>query len=218
MADLVAAFFGSRGQGKSTQVHSLLHTENPPRLLIFDPMDEYRGDAEKVADLVDMGKRSKAERFRLRYVPPRADQKKTVARFDAFCSLAYKLGNLLIVCEELQLVTRPSYAPPAWSECTLRGRHRRLSIVGVSQRPASVDKNFFSCCTSISTGRLNFKPDQVVMADVLGVAAAEVGALARYHFIARNMDTGQIVRGDTEPLLAAMKGAKPASAGRSRKK
>lgn len=192
-------------------MHHLLWQVAPKRLLIFDPMDEYGSDADRAASLADLGKRSKAAAFRLRYVPPRDEPKPTMARFDAFCSLAYERGNLLMVVEELQLVTRPAYAPPAWSECTLRGRHRKLSIVGVSQRPASVDKNFFSCCTSISTGRLNFDPDIVCLAGILRRPVVEIGALARYRFIARNMDTGATVDGDTADLLAAMRGRQGAS-------
>jgi len=113
-------------------------------------MDEYAEHARAVRSLAEMlnATRSSERAFRLRYVP-RGTDRELAARFGAFCALAYSSGDLVMVVEELQRVTTPSWAPAEWSDCTLRGRHRRLSIVGMSQRPASVDKNFFSMATFI---------------------------------------------------------------------
>lgn len=198
MSDLVAAFFGARGQGKSTLAKALLAHLAPRRLLIFDPMDEYDGQAERVAELRALLARVRAERsFGLRYVPPSILNEQLAARFDALCSIAYDARDVCLLVEELQLVTRPSWAPPAWAECTLRGRHRGVAIVGLSQRPALVDKNFLGNCTRVSTCRLNFEDDVLTLARLLGVPRERVAALARWHWISRDMDTGQVSEGVT---------------------
>jgi len=107
-------------------------------------------------------------------------------------------GNLALVAEELNNVTTPGRAPGPWSDCTSRGRHRGLQVFGLSQRPAGVDKDFFSNATMVRTGRLNYASDISVMADVLQVPRADVAGLLPLQWIQRDMKTGQIERGTLE--------------------
>lgn len=196
MADLVVALFGARGSGKSHTIKRYLATR-PARVLIWDTMDEYGAHARKVPTLAGLLAEAKGERFSLRYVPS-GNESEWAARFDAFCAIAYALGNLVMVVEELQRVTRPSWAPAAWSDCTLRGRHRHLSIFGASQRPAHVDKNLFSNATHIRTGRLNFDDDIGCMANALRVPRERVAALLEHQHIARDMLTGELEADDAQ--------------------
>ena len=78
---------------------------------------------------------------------------------------------------------------------TLKGRHKGLTVYGNSQRPASIDKNFFGNATIIRTGRLNFAADVKVLANVLQVQALEVQSLQPLEYIERDMGTGAISRG-----------------------
>ena len=207
MKDLVAAFFGARRQGKTTQVRQYLAAQQPRRLLIFDPMDEYGAHAGRVDSLKAMLGAARGDRsFALRYVPPRKvvvnvgeRDDELINRFDGFCSIALDARRLLMVADELQLVTLPGWSPPSWSECALRGGHDGIGVIGVAQRPALVDKNFFGNCNLVSTCRLNFDSDVATMADVLAVDRARLRALARYHYIGRNMDTGALFDGVTRP-------------------
>ena len=154
-------------------------------------MDEYGEHAIKVVTLVELLEIISTEAsYTLRYVP-HGDDKELTVRFDAFCAICFNVGDLLMIVEELQRVTSPSHAPSAWSDCTLRGRHVRLSIIALSQRPASVDKNFFSNATVIRTGRLNYVEDVNCMANVLGVDRRRIGALLPLQYIERDMTTGE---------------------------
>ena len=60
-------------------VKHIIATRSYARLLIFDPMDEYR-DAERASTLAALGRATRGARFALRYVPPRADAAATIAR------------------------------------------------------------------------------------------------------------------------------------------
>ena len=191
----IRAVMGSSGSGKSAYVKQELRGLQPARLLVFDPMAEY-GDFAKAAPsmsaLVRTAARSKT--FALRWVP-RGDNKARMAQFRALCALAFVLGDLTLVVEELQTVTLPAYAPPEWSDCTLRGRHKGLRIFGIAQRPAGVDKNFFGNATVTRTGRLNYDDDIRTMANVLRVSIDEIQALPELAYIERNMRTGVHARG-----------------------
>jgi hypothetical protein len=194
---IIVARMGASGSGKSLDVKNKLRESHPTRLLIWDTMNEYADFAQRADTLSKMveGMKSSAT-FRLRYVPERVDPKKLAERFDVFCAVAYAAGDLVMVVEELQTVTSPSFAGASWSDCTLRGRHKGLTIIGVSQRPASVDKNFFSNCTLVITGRLNYVEDIRCMANVLGVPEEAIGEMPQLAFIQRNMTTGETHAGD----------------------
>lgn len=183
-SSFVAGHFGKRGAGKSYKAMRYLAEHRPGRLLIWDTMGEYGAHAHAVPTLAHIGELTKGERFALRYTP-RGTDRELAARFGAFCALAYQRGNLLMVVEELQRVTEPSHAPADWSDCTLRGRHRGVSIIGLSQRPASVDKDFFSMCDLITTARLAYSRDRRTMAEELDVPLADVMALRGYDWIGR---------------------------------
>jgi hypothetical protein len=88
---------------------------------------------------------------------------------------------LLVVVEELRFVTTPSRAPAGWASVTLRGRKRGLRIIGASQRPAQIDKDFLGQCTLIRCGALNYPADRAAVGSVIGVAVEEIAALEGFH-------------------------------------
>jgi hypothetical protein len=115
-------------------------------------------------------------------------------QFDRFCAaglaVARARGGCLVVVEELQRVTLPGWAPPHWRELIETGRKFGASIVAASQRPAMIDKGFFSNATMIRTGRLNFADDQATLAACLGVDKAAIAALAGQEYIERDLLAG----------------------------
>lgn len=203
-ASIIAAM-GASGSGKSAFVKQCLAGAAPPRLMIWDTMDEYGDFARRVLTLQAMVNAIKASpTFALRYVPSGAPDE-LVKRFDVFCSVAFAIGKVCLVVEELQTVTKPAWAPAGWSNCTLRGRHKGLSIFGISQRPASVDKNFFSNATMVRCGRLNFAEDVRTMDSVMGLGSlkvclldSSVGTVAHLkplQYVQRDMASGEVSAG-----------------------
>jgi hypothetical protein len=193
----INAVMGSPGTGKSASVKKRIDAEKPKRLLIYDPESEYERYGTVVgtlANVLDLLKRSGSGNVHIVFVPSH-DQDTAKKQFDTFCELAFAAGNLTLVCDELAGVTSPTKAPPGWAKCTLRGRKRGIRIYGASQRPASIDKNFFSSATTIRTGRLNFADDRKTLANVLDVKPEEILNLAELEYIERNMRTGQTCRG-----------------------
>lgn len=192
----IGAFFGSSGSGKSAAVKQWLDQyTGARRLFIWDTMDEYGAYAKRCNALTAVLELSKQSEFAVRYVPGGAAGTKLADRFDTFCAIAYAAGDCALVVEELQTVTQPGRAPAAWSDCTLRGRHKGLRVIGVSQRPASVDKNFYSNATLVRTGRLNFVDDVRCMANILGVPDEQIAGMKPLEYVERHMANGQVSTG-----------------------
>jgi hypothetical protein len=70
-----------------------------------------------------------------------------------------------------------------------------MTVYGLSQRPASIDKHFLGNATSVRTHRLNYHADRVALARFLDVPLADVSALAGYHWIQRDMSTRAVTSG-----------------------
>jgi DNA helicase HerA-like ATPase len=190
----IVAVMGASGSGKSLYIKGELRRTRPRRLIVWDALGEYGEFGTPAATLGEVLAAAKAATFR-RIFRPSADPEQARKQFDVLCRIVFAAGDTTLVAEELAFVTSPSYAPPGWSECTLKGRHRALKIYGASQRPASIDKHFFGNATEIRTGRLNFARDVKTLADVLQVPAASVQSLQPLDYISRNMANGKISTG-----------------------
>lgn len=195
----IVAAFGASGSGKTLRIKAGLAAAKPSRLLVWDPQGEYQAHGRTYTDRARLlANVRSAESFRAVYQP--GDRLDLYAeRFEWFCRLAYALGNLRLVVDELADVTTPSKAPAAWSVVTRKGRHRGLVVVVASQRPAGVDKDLFSQCTHVSCGRLNFARDLAVMGEVLDVDPARLKALPDLAYIERDMRTGATREGAVKP-------------------
>ena len=192
---LIVAAFGARGTGKSAWTKQLIARLAPARLAVWDLMQEYT-DLQAFDNLPAYIRALKAPRFAVAFHPSR-DDKERERQFDTWCRAMLAAGNLLAVVEELAFVTTPSRAPGPWREMTLLGRHQkhRLSIIGTSQRPASVDKDYIANADIAHCGRLAFPRDAEAVAQVLGVRADELLRLPDLHYIERAAGAADATRG-----------------------
>jgi len=173
-ADIIAVFGGS-GSGKSYRCCELIAKDK--RLVVWDSMEAYDNLTIVDGDLLELMKiitRRKA--FKVAFRPAFKDMATT---FGQFCRLVYGVGNLRVVVEELNEVTKPSYAPHEWKSVCSRGRHRGLHVVGLSQRPASVDKDFIGNATEIYAGRLNYDKDWMSLSSKFGKEARKLATLEK---------------------------------------
>lgn len=203
-AELIAAM-GSRGMGKSAWVKQLLDRVKPPRLAVWDLMREY-GDGTENLGAALRGMRG--ARWRVVFYPS-GDKKVRAKQFELFCAalmskgVSSKAKPVWAVVEELAFVTSPNHAPGSWQNVTLLGRHHGLNVVGTSQRPASIDKDFLGNCTLIHCARLKYKPDAEVLGDSLGCKPEELMQLMQLEYLER----GEM---DTAPKKGALKFKTPA--------
>lgn len=188
----IEAVIGASGSGKSAYIKGEIRRRKPARLLIYDPEGEYTTFGRTVTGLGDvhsvMTKAGAAGKFKLIF-KPHADPARAVKQFDMLCRLAFEAGNLLFVAEELADVTTPSRAPVGWSMMSRRGRKRGAEIIGATQRPANIDKNFLGNCTKVRAGRLLYEADARAVGGILGIDYAELLSLESLHYIEREPPT-----------------------------
>lgn len=166
-------------------------------MIIFDAGHEY-----DIAGAVVMGIESEFLRVCGRQAVlvfrPAFDAEMRIRQFNRFCAaglaIARARGECLIVAEELHRVTSAGAAPQYWRELIETGRKFGASVVATAQRPAQIDKGFWSNCTLVRTGRLNYVDDQRTLAACLGVDPAAIAALAGLEYLERDMLAGTPAR------------------------
>lgn len=174
----IEAYIGASGSGKGVSITRRLAELNPPRLLIWDPRNEYSKAAqryEKLSSLVGAFKRAGAGTIKARLVP--GSTVDLAAAFGLVCDLAFTAGDLVLLAEELSDVTTATHAPAAWRRCVTQGRHRSLHVIGAAQRPALIDKTFLGNCTYLRCFTLRYDDDRRTMAKALDVPQAQIDCL-----------------------------------------
>jgi len=177
----IRAIMGATGTGKSHYIKAQL--AKAKRAVIWDMEDEYETvTAVSLEQLPAALHQAGAGAIKLRVVPS-TDAEKRQVEFDLFCRTAMAIGKLMIFAEELRFVTQPSKAPAGWAGVVLRGRKRGLKVMGASQRPASIDKDFLSNATLIRCGALGYPADRNAVAAVMGIDPAMIEKLEGFEVI-----------------------------------
>jgi hypothetical protein len=202
----IVAVIGASGVGKSSYIKADLlkpAMKSSAGMLIWSPLektDNYAGFCRGVVvtKITDLVARLKTGRRAVVYVPS-GDDKAVKKQFDMFCRIAWELVGWTILVEELSRVTMPSWSPPAWRNLSTAGRHQGLTLIGVTQRPANVDKDFMGNCSEIRCYRVNYDNDALGLPDEWaptgpGGRAQRVKAmtlirqLPKYEFFHKNPD------------------------------
>lgn len=208
-ADIIAVI-GQSGMGKSSFIKGeLLRPELYNRLLMWSPMeetDDYAGFSNGIAvkRITALVEQVKAGARAIAFEPS-GDKKAVDKQFDAFCRIAWEMGQgTRVLVEELSGVTMPSWAPPAWKKLSTAGRHKGLTVIGVAQRPANMDKDFLGNCTEVRCYCVGYENDAKVMANALRLktvyepdekgrpvakkAMEQILDLPKFHFFHKNPD------------------------------
>lgn len=199
----IRAYVGATGSGKGVSVREYLKSQKPPRLLVWDPLGEY-GYACKVvtSDLAVVARELAKPTSSVAFYPG-PDARKFPDKFGIWCRMAWSAGNLEALVEELSDVTSASFAPQPWARLVRQGRHRGLRLVGCTQRPAKVDKDFLGNATYVRVFQLSWPDDVQVMAKCVRAPLADVEALVttegpkatEIRFIERDKATGKTTAG-----------------------
>ncbi len=173
------AYVGATGSGKGVSIDRRLSALKPARLLIWDPRNEYDKHArpfDNLGALVEAWVKAGPKPIKSRYV--HAGRVPIDKAFGIVCALAFQAGDTVLLAEELSDVTKPSWAPDQWRRCITQGRHKGLTIIGATQRPALIDKTFLGNCTLVRTCMLGYDEDTKAMARELRCSPDLIAGLA----------------------------------------
>lgn len=200
----IQAILGSTGCGKSTHLRKCLAKKKRRRTIIWspkEPIDNYAAlypgsvvCTTTVEVLRILQAAGKSGEFHIVFRPSLV-RAKDEGNFHFVCKMALAARNVTFIAEELHTCTRASWAPDGWSELVMMGRGYGVEIFGLSQRPASMDKDFLGNTSTVHVGRLSHPEDAKIVARGLGIKAEEITALSGFQWIERNTNTGKITRG-----------------------
>ena len=198
-ADIVAVM-GATGAGKSSAIVAKLAADPAPRLMVWDFKREYLSAGHcysTTQPLYDRVAAAGPGPFSVVFHPS-FDVDQGRQQFDWFCKVAYAVGDLLVIADELHRVMLPGWSPEGWGMLVCLGRNRGVRVIAASQRPAGIEKGFWDQASVIRSGRLNGKASAQAVAGVLLVPWQDVVALPPLHWIQRSIYEPAIVRGRIE--------------------
>lgn len=201
--DSVVVVVGARGCGKTSLVCAL--AAPAPRLLIWDPINEYAEalGAVTVTDRASLVAALKAAPgrapARVAYYVPLLDAKRLRAEFDAWARCAYAWRNCTVVAEELAGVTQPGKDRGGWGRLLREGRARRfgqsvgVQVIATTQRPTECDSTIWGQVSRVVVFRLPRLADRQKMASELDLSVDMIPSFP-YEWIERD-ETWALKRG-----------------------
>lgn len=194
----ILGVIGRSGSGKGTFVKAFCRKWRKG-ILVWSPLEATDQYAQviggvRVSSVAELVAALKAGKKRI-VMQPSIDPKVIKVQFDRFCRVAWELDGWMVIVEELSRVTMASWAPIPWKNLSTAGRHGGMFLIGTSQRPAQVDKDFLGNCSEIRSYGVGSKRDAVAMADVLFCDWKEIIGLPLGHYLHRYVDTNKVERG-----------------------
>lgn len=176
---LIRLVFGKRGSGKSVLAKSLIRYQN--RYLIYDTLGEYT-DGVTISDLDTLRRfwlKVYQRNFRIVYQPLDPD-----AEFDAVCELVWECQDMTFLVEEIDQYCQLHRMSPEMKNIVQRGRHRHIELIGVTQRPANIDRLLTSQTKEMYILSMTEPRDIAYFKDAIGGNIEEkIVALDQYQYV-----------------------------------
>lgn len=183
---------GNSGTGKSSRVKEII--KDSPRVIVFDPDDEYGKLAGFVrvtnhAELVARLSGNPSANLKLAFVG------EGKLSFEFWCECVFIWGDCVAVAEEIADVTSSGKAPPKWGTLSRRGRKYGVMICAVTQRPAEADKTILAQAAVIRCCALGRDPDRKAMALEMNIPVKEIALLKPLDWIEFQRDDLSLIKG-----------------------
>ncbi len=173
--------FGKRGSGKSYLVKKLVQKEQ--RLLINDTMSEYSQgvifEAEDLDRFLIFWGEHYRRPYRLIYRPLKPKEE-----IEQLAELVYAIGNITFVCEEIDLACTPYEISDSLAYVIQRGRHKNITLIGITQRPYGIHRLLTSQAKEIYIFSTNEPRDREYLRTLLGQEIeAKLDSLKQYQYV-----------------------------------
>jgi len=177
----VIIIIGKRGSGKSYLASKLIEAER--RLLVFDTLGEYVNgvvfDAEYAERFKEFWKHCYRGNFRLIYRPLKPD-----SEIDDIAELVFLLGNMTFLVEEVDCYCTSYQISDAFAHIIQRGRHKDITLIGVTQRPYGIHRLLTSQAKELYVFSTNEPRDIDYLKTLLGAEVEEkLKSLGQYQYL-----------------------------------
>ena len=177
----ITLIFGKRGTGKSYLAGKLIAAER--RLLIYDTLSEYEDgvvfDAEYAERFKEFWRHVYRRNFRLIYRPLNPE-----SEIDEIAELVFALGDMTFLVEEVDCYCTSYQISDAFAHIVQRGRHKNISLIGVTQRPFGIHRLLTSQAKEIYVFGTNEPRDRDYLKLLLGEAIeAKLDQLQQYQYV-----------------------------------
>ncbi len=182
----IRIIMGATGSGKSEETKQALLREKGD-VFVFDVKNEYGSQPgfRRVGTRADFY-REMLKGGRVAWAA------NSPADFEFFCRCVWARGSALVIVEELASVTGTAKAIGAWHLILTQGRGYGLRVIGITQRPAEIDKTIIGNATLIRTHRLTRGSDRAYVAAELDVPRSDLDALKDFDYIERHVPTNKL--------------------------
>ena len=177
----IKLIFGKRGSGKSYLARKLIEQEE--RLLIYDTMSEYDDGVifgtENYPQFLEFWRKVYIHPFRIIYRPLRPEEE-----IEQIGRLVYALGNMCLLVEEVDCYASTFNIAESLAHIIQRGRHKNISLIGITQRPYGIHRLLTSQAKEIYVFSTNEPRDREYLRLLLGQDVdAKLDALKQYEYV-----------------------------------
>lgn len=181
----VVLVLGQRGSGKTYLARNLIQDIN--RLIIFDTLGEYDTgiNIETPNEFKEFFLKTYQGNFKICYQPAHPEND-----FDVICDIVYECGDLTFLVEEIDIFCSAQSISDNFANIIQRGRHRNISLIGVSQRPFGIPRLITSQAKIIYSFVHREPGDLDYLKAYIGDEAEKIKDLKLYEFL--KWDNGKI--------------------------
>ena len=186
----IKLIFGKRGSGKSYLAKKMIGAEQ--RLVVYDTLGEYNQgvifDSVQWKAFLQFWDSVYRSNFRLIYRPL-----EPAAEIDRIANLVYLCGDVTFLVEEIDCFCTSQQISEHFAHIIQRGRHRNVTLIGVTQRPYGIHRLLTSQAKEIYVFNTNEVRDREYLRNLLGQdIEAKLDQLKQYEFVKWSDDTGQL--------------------------
>jgi len=183
---------GKRGKGKTTLAHKIIRKIKAhfDIVIVFDSLLEYKlDDFETIYGIKELQNyvsenKGKKSRIYLIYRPHYEDGLALDEEFETISNFIWRIENqkTLFVVDEIDRFASTWSVVPEFSKLIEFGRHKNISLIGISRRLPRVNRNFSANADKLFLFQLHNKADLKEL-EFLGVDSDAVKNLADFKFL-----------------------------------
>jgi len=177
----IILIFGKRGSGKSYLANKQIESES--RFVIFDTISEYENGVvfgvENYDKLLEFWRTVYNQNFRIIYRPIKPKEE-----IEQIGELVYILGNCCFLVEEIDCYCSPYQISDNFAAIIQRGRHKNITLIGITQRPFGIHRLLTSQAKEIYVFNTNEPRDREYLRILLGQEIdSKLDALKQYEYV-----------------------------------